>query len=72
MAKEAAGRLLIAKVRIRSEVSTRRICGGQFGTEKKCSTRTSLSLLSIIPIMPHIHSFMHYCFYIIFPTDSVV
>jgi hypothetical protein len=53
MAKKAAGWSLIAKVMIRSEVSTRGICGRQIGKEKSVLRELRFLFAKYYPNAPY-------------------
>ena len=55
-----------AKARVRLQVSPRKICFGQSDTKRGSAPSTSVSPDSIIPPMPHTHSFIYHRLCILF------
>jgi len=55
-----------AKARVRLQVSPRKICFGQSDTKRGSAPSTSVSPDSIIPPMPHTHSFIYHRLYTVF------
>jgi hypothetical protein len=51
---------LTAETRVRSQASlSRTICGGESGNGKRLSPSTSVSRISIIPLLLHTHLYLH-------------
>jgi hypothetical protein len=59
MAVAVSRRPFTAEDLVRSQVSPCEMCGGQSGTGTSFSPGTSVSPVSIIPPMPHTHSFTY-------------